>query len=124
MLFRFIYFLAIGWWVGLFVSLVGYLLCLSIIGLPFGTILLNRLPTFVYLREPGEECSAGFAHRHYQEELPFILRLLWFLVVGWSLGFLVIALGYLAAISLIGIPLGIFLLNRVPVVMTLSRHYG
>ena len=25
---------------------------------------------------------------------------------------------------LVGIPLGIYLLNRVPLVMTLSRHYG
>ena len=124
MIFRFIYFLAIGWWLGLFAALAGYVLCLTIIGLPVGTMLLNRLPSLVYLREAGEPCPVGHNHRHLQEELPLLLRAFWFFVLGWSLGFMVITAGYLLAVTVIGIPLGIYLLNRVPLVMTLSRHYG
>ena len=124
MIIRFIYFLAIGWWVGLIVSFVSYLLCATIIGLPLGTALLNRMPGLVYLREPGDACPDGYHHRHLQEELPFLLRVLWFFVIGWSLGFIVIMAGYALALTIIGIPLGIYLLNRVPLVMTLSRHYS
>ena len=124
MLARFIYFLAIGWWLGLFAAILGYLLCLSIIGLPFGVMLINRLPTFVFLREPGEPCDLGYDHRHLREEFPFLLRALWFFVLGWTLGFIGIAAGYVLALTIIGIPLAIYVLNRVPMMMTLSRYYG
>ncbi len=121
---RFVYFLAVGWWLGMFTAILAYLLCLSIIGLPFGVILLNRLPTLVFLREPGEPCPAGADHRHYVEELPFLLRVLWFLVLGWTLGFVAIVAGYLIALTIVGIPVGIYILNRVPLMTTLSRHYS
>ena len=124
MLIRFIYFLAIGWWVGLFASALGLLLCATIIGLPLGTMLLNKLPTLIYLKEPGEPCPDGYDHRHLKEELPFLLRVLWFFAIGWGLGSLVITFGYLMAFTIVGIPLGIYALNRVPLLMTLSRQYG
>lgn len=124
MLLQFIYFLVIGWWLGLLASMLGFVLCVSIIGLPFGLILLNRLPSLIYLREIGESCPAGYDHRHMQEELPMLMRVLWFVLVGWELGFIVIGLGYLLTLTIIGLPLGVYLLNRVPFALTLSRHYG
>ncbi|MDJ0835441.1 MAG: YccF domain-containing protein [Acidobacteriota bacterium] len=120
---RFVYFVFIGWWLGLFISIAGLLLCSTIIGLPLGTMLLNRLPTFVYMLEPGDDCPMGYDHRHMHEEVPFILRVIWFFVIGWGLGSFLITFGYLATITIIGIPVGIWMLNRVPLAMTLSRHY-
>ncbi len=121
---RYVYFFVIGWWLGLFAAILGMLLCSTIIGLPLGTMLLNKLPAIVFMREEGEPCPAGYSdHRHMREPMPFLIRVLWFFVLGWSLGTLLITLGYLLAFTLIGIPLGIFLLNRVPLVMTLSRAY-
>ena len=123
LLVRLIYFLLIGWWAGLLASAVGYLLSISIIGLPFGLILLNRLPVIIFMQEPGEACPDGYNHRHINEELPFLLRVVWFIFIGWELGFFVISIGYLCCITVIGIPLGIWILNRVPLALTLSRHY-
>ncbi len=120
---RIVYFIAIGWWFGLLMSLAGYLLCASIIGLPLGVILLNRLPTYVYLAEPGEPCELGYSHRHIRDELPFLLRVLWFFAVGWALGFLAIAVGYGLTLTIIGIPIGVYILSRVPLVTTLSQYY-
>jgi len=121
---RFVYFAFVGWWLGLLASIAGMLLCSSIIGLPFGTMLLNRLPSIVFMREPGEACPSGYDHRHLADELPLLLRVLWFFVLGWTLGALFITFGYLLAFTIVGIPLGIYLLNRVPMVMTLSRYYA
>jgi len=123
MLGRILYFIFIGWWLGIFVALAGYLLSVTIILLPIGVILLNRLPTFIYLREPGEPCEYGFSHRHIREELPFLLRALWFILIGWELGFIAIVLGYLMVVSIVLLPFGIWLLNRVPLILTLSQHY-
>lgn len=124
MLGRFIYFLLIGWWLGGLIALVGLFLCATIILLPFGLILLNRLPTFIWLKEPGEGCEIHPRERHYQEELPILLRALWFFLIGWELGTLVVGVGYILCLTLIGLPIGIWLLNRVPKALTLSLHYG
>ena len=40
---RAIYFVLIGWWFSLIWSLLGWLLCVTIIGLPLGVLMLNRL---------------------------------------------------------------------------------
>lgn len=120
---QFLYFLVIGWWLGGLAALLGYLLCSTIIGLPFGVLLLNRLPTFVFLRESGEmECE--YDHHHPAEELPILLRILWFFVIGWSLGIGVLAVGYVLVLTVIFLPFGLWLLNRVPKALTLSMHYG
>ena len=124
MLARIVYFLLIGWWLGLLASAAAFLLCVTIIGIPIGVMIFNRLPGIIYLQEPGEPCEWGYDHRHITAELPFLLRVLWFFVIGWELGLLAVAVGYLFTLTLIGIPLGIFILGRVPVLMTLSRHYA
>ena len=120
---RFVYFVFIGWWLGLFVALAGIVLCATIIGLPLGTMLLNRLPSFVFMLEEGDDCPEGYDHRHAHQEIPFVLRVIWFFVLGWELGIFLITFGYLITLTVIGIPVGIWILNRVPIAMTLSRRY-
>ena len=41
---RAIYFVLIGWWFSLLWSLLAWLLCVTIIGLPLGVLMFNRLP--------------------------------------------------------------------------------
>ena len=123
MILRLFYFVLIGWWAGLLASFVAYLLCATIIGIPFGVMIFNRLPVIIFMAEPGEACPDGYPHRHVMEELPILLRILWFVILGWELGLLALIGGYLCAVTIVGIPLGIWILNRVPLVMTLRRHY-
>ena len=47
---RALYFIFFGWWLSLIWAVVGYLLCVSIIGLPFGLVMLNTLPFVTTLR--------------------------------------------------------------------------
>lgn len=124
MIARFLYFLFFGWWLGLVSTLAAYILCLSVVGLPLGVMIFNRLPTLLYLKEPGDECDLGYDHRHIMNELPFLLRVLWFFVVGWHLGLIALVAGYLVALTIVGIPFSIYILNRIPLMMTLSRHYS
>src|ERR1051326_5245094 len=55
-------------------------------------------------------------------QYPFIWRLLYFLCIGWWFGlfWLFFALG--CFITVIGIPVGVIMLNFLPSVMTLQRH--
>ncbi len=123
MLLQLIYFIVFGWWFGALVAVVGYLLCVSVIGLPIGVMLLNRLPAFIFLLERSQELesdSLGLQHSH---ELPLLIRIIWFFVLGWELGIFALLVGYVFCLTLIGIPVGIFVLNRVPLLLTLSQRY-
>jgi uncharacterized membrane protein YccF (DUF307 family) len=47
------------------------------------------------------------------------IRALWFVFVGWWLTGIVVSVAWLALIPIIGLPLGIWLINRSPTVRTL-----
>ncbi len=56
----------------------------------------------------------------------YLARGLWFVFVGWWLGYLTIALSYALILLVVTFPLGMTLLNRIPQVMTLrprTRRY-
>jgi uncharacterized membrane protein YccF (DUF307 family) len=50
------------------------------------------------------------------------MRALWFLLVGWWISAFVIVLGYLLCLTVILIPVGVMVLNRIPEAMTLRRN--
>lgn len=54
--------------------------------------------------------------------LPFIVRTLWYLFVGWWLTALVITLGYVLIATIIGIPVAFALFNRIPQFLTLRMR--
>jgi uncharacterized membrane protein YccF (DUF307 family) len=55
-------------------------------------------------------------------ELPIGIRALWFLFVGLWVGQLWLLLAWLLNITLIGLPLGMWMLNQMPQVMTLRQQ--
>jgi len=48
-----------------------------------------------------------------------LLRFAWFVFIGWWLGFLWLLAGYGLCSTIIGLPLGLYMLNRTPYIMTL-----
>src|SRR5690348_17281466 len=43
-------FIFVGWWLGYVWALVGYALCFTLVLMPLGVMMLNRLPTVLTLR--------------------------------------------------------------------------
>ena len=127
MLLRAIWFLIFGWWLGAVWTALAYLFCLSIIGLPIGVLMLNRLPRVLTLKpaetEPMHTMREGkpAVAEGPAEEYPFILRALWFFVLGWQLAGFALIIGYLLCLTILGLPAGLWILNRVPLVLTLKR---
>jgi uncharacterized membrane protein YccF (DUF307 family) len=52
----------------------------------------------------------------------FVVRALWFLCICWWLSGIVMFLGYLFTVTIIGMPLGFYFLNRIPQALTLRAR--
>ena len=55
-------------------------------------------------------------------QLPFWQRALWFLPIGWWACGLAMAVAYALCLTVVLIPVGVMIFNRVPAVMTLQRN--
>ncbi len=49
-----------------------------------------------------------------------LLQLLWFIFIGWWLGLWAIGIAWLLNITIIGLPLGLLILNNIPMVIALQ----
>jgi uncharacterized membrane protein YccF (DUF307 family) len=119
---RLLWFILIGWWLGLVVSGVAWFLNVTIIGLPLGLWIINRLPTLITLR-PQEQALYldGAELRRGLPQLPFLVRAAYFLLIGWWASGLWIAAAYAACVTLILLPLGFWMYGRIGAVTTLYR---
>jgi uncharacterized membrane protein YccF (DUF307 family) len=126
---RVLWFIFIGWHVTFWWVLAAWLLNLTIIGMPLGLWMLNRVPLVLTLRTQrtyavSETRSDGAVEWHTQgiPQNPFILRAIYFVLIGWWLSLIWSLLGWLLCVTIIGLPLGVLMLNRLPEVTTLMRH--
>ncbi len=116
-LFRALYFLLLGWWLALLWGLLATLLCATFVLLPLGAAMFNRLPQVLTLK-PVERDVFG---RSPARELPMLIRVVWFFVGGWWLGLMCFKLGYFLCLTILLMPVGVWVLHRVPVAMTLKQ---
>ena len=123
-----LWFIFVGWWLSALWSAIAWALIVSIIGMPIGLMMINRLPMVATLRRPAstyhlEESGSG-PHLTVGTvpQRPLLVRALWFVLVGWWLSALCLAVAWAASATLIGLPLAIWLYNRIPVITTLARY--
>jgi uncharacterized membrane protein YccF (DUF307 family) len=125
---RIIWFLFIGWWLSGIVITVGYLLCLFVVTLPLGIYLLHRVPLAQTLRDR----STSFETREvggrvvlvssHAPQRAFAIRAVWFVLVGWWFSAVWLSMAWLVSLTIIGLPLSIWMIDRVPEVLTLQRN--
>src|SRR5690606_15573826 len=87
---RFLWMVFIGWWLGNLGLLLAYLLTITVIGLPLGFWLMNRLPALYTLRMPETvvAVSPGGARTVARgpRQVNIVVRLVYFVLIGWWLG--------------------------------------
>lgn len=128
---RAIWYLFVGWWLtGLFM-LFAYIAVLTIIGIPVGFWLVNRIPTLLTLRPRRDiwqttvDAYGNVTRRRLEvEQSGLLVRVAWFLVVGWWLAAVAMAVAYVLMLTILGIPFGLMLVNRLPRILTLHRGYA
>jgi uncharacterized membrane protein YccF (DUF307 family) len=121
---RALWFVLVGWWLALFTIAIAYLCLLTIIGLPAAFWLFDRVPLVLTLK-PRSEWSADEVTgtvTQGPEQLSFVVRAAYFLLVGWWFSAIWITGAYVLCVTVIGIPVAIAMLNVLPAVVTLQRN--
>ena len=124
-LLRVIWFFVLGWELTGAWILIAWILNATIIGLPLGLWMINRVPQVLTLKaQPGayEVDLASGKTRYVSAKQPlWLVRALYFLLIGWWFSLLWSTVAWLLCITIIGLPLGILMLNGLPAVTTLRR---
>jgi uncharacterized membrane protein YccF (DUF307 family) len=124
-----LWFLFIGWWLAQIWVVAAWVLLVTVVGIPIGVMMLGRVPMVIALRDPGQvqvrarQIGKG-AYVYVTEGVPqhpILLRAVYFLLVGWWLSALWMVLAYAVCCTIIGLPLGVWMFDLVPVLVSLRR---
>lgn len=124
---RAIYFLFIGLWLTFIWIVIAWFFNATIILLPVGLWMINRVPQVLTLRRMPREVTVDeyrgtvVVWTRDVPQRPWIVRLLYFIFIGWWLSLIWAIVGWLLCATIIGLPLGIIMLNTLPAVTTLFR---
>lgn len=126
-LLRVLYFFLFGWEAAGIWILIAWFLNLTIVGLPVGLWMLHRVPQVLTLRPvkqvtvtSGQGEEAWTSVRGLPQPA-WPLRLVYFLLIGWWLSLLWALVAWVASVTIIGLPLAIWMFGRLPAVTTLMR---
>jgi uncharacterized membrane protein YccF (DUF307 family) len=103
------------------------ILNITIIGLPIGLAMLNRVPQVMTL-SPGTgqvvvyELGGITRISRGAEQLPFLLRVVYFVLVGWWLSLIWTVAGYAMMVIPFTWPIGFAMFNVIGFITTLRRN--
>jgi uncharacterized membrane protein YccF (DUF307 family) len=126
LLVRAVYFLLVGWWLtGLWLG-VAWFLVVTVLLLPVGIKMINRVPFVLTLKRRRSRLEVvdedgvvvGTTRRQYS----LLLRAAYFLLVGWWASGVWTSVAYALALTIVGLPVAIWMLDRLPFVVSLYRY--
>ncbi len=127
-LIQLLWFAFIGWWLGQAWMVVSWLLMVSIIGIPFGVMMLNMLPKVIALRDPNEHNlvitrpDGTISTRPVSPpQINLLLRAIYFVLVGWWLSAIWMEAAFAICLTIIGLPIGFWMFDRVPLLVSLKK---
>jgi uncharacterized membrane protein YccF (DUF307 family) len=122
---RVIWFFVLGWELTGIWILVAWALNATIIGLPLGLWMIDRVPQVLTLKsKPGVwvlDLNNGRSRYVPEKQRSWVIRGFYFLLIGWWLSLLWAGAAWLICATILGLPLGVLMLNALPAVTTLQR---
>ncbi|MEO7909185.1 MAG: YccF domain-containing protein, partial [Roseiflexaceae bacterium] len=105
-------------------AIVAWVLCITIIGLPLGLFMLNRMPQVATLKPARANLlvtATGEMVYLNVPQVPFLVRAIYFVLIGWWFSALWLAVAWALHVTIIGMLVGFWMFNRVPAVVSLAR---
>jgi uncharacterized membrane protein YccF (DUF307 family) len=126
---RGVYFLLFGWWAsGIWLS-IAWALNLTIILMPVGIKMINYVPKIVSLKDRKieteqvtDEDGNVTVTQGTSEQYSIPLRAAYFLLVGWWASGVWMAIAWLVSITVIGLPLAVWMYDRLPFIVSLYQY--
>ena len=122
-----LWFALIGWWVGEIWIAVAWFLMVTVIGAPLAITMLNMVPQVIALRGNRtaiEVSQIGSLVVNKETNVPqrnILFRGLYFVLIGWWVSALWMEAAYALCLSIIGLPIGFWMFDQVPGLLTLRR---
>lgn len=122
------WFVFIGWWAGQIWIALAWLLMVTIIGIPLGVKMMNRVPRVIALRgesetltvrQVGDQTLITTDSRAPQHNI--ILRAIYLILIGWWLSAIWMETAYAVCLTIIGLPVGFWMFDQVPALVSLRR---
>ncbi|WP_226022743.1 YccF domain-containing protein [Halomicrobium salinisoli] len=120
LLVRALWFVLVGWWLTPALVNVAWLLNATVVLLPLGIKVINLVPTALTLAEPRSLSEPDA--REGQRSL--LVRAVYFVLVGWWLSWLWANVAAALAVTIVGLPVAVWMFNRLPYVTSLYRFHG
>lgn len=121
-LLRAAWFLLVGWWLTPVVLFVAWLLHVPIVTIPLGVKLVNQVPRVLSLKPPSEVDGLPDPDVEPRSQYPLLVRAVWFVFVGSWLSLAWVVVASLFAVTVVGLPVAVWLLNKLPFVLSLYRY--
>ena len=126
---RGLYFVFVGLWLGALWTGFAWFLLVSVLGLPLGIMMLNRLPQVMTLKPQRTQMNVTVQNgvvvvgQSAAQQLNFFVRALYFVFVGWWFSglWLGTAWGLMGATFGLALPLSFWMFDRTPAIVTLAR---
>ena len=111
LLIRVLWFLFVGWWLSGLATFVAIVLQLTILGIPLAVFVINRMPQIVTLKSSRrlqiaiDDAGGTVVHHANRPQRSFWVRAAYYVLVGWWAVSLWLALAWLIAVTILGLPI-------------------
>jgi uncharacterized membrane protein YccF (DUF307 family) len=117
---RAIWFVAVGWWLTGVLLSAAWILNLTVVGLPVGIKLINKVPKALTLKSTESSEVDRIEIGGSSGATPgFLTRAVYFVLVGWWASLIWTGIAYVLCLSVLALPIGIKMFNKLPKVVSL-----
>lgn len=125
---RALWYLFVGWWAtGIWLG-IAWLLNVTIIGIPLGIKMINMVPKILTLKNARrtqiitvDELGTN-VETQGSEQRSLVVRGVYFLLIGWWASGIWMAIAWLVSLTVVGLPLAIWMYNMLPWVVSLYQY--
>lgn len=125
---RAVWFVFIGSWLSLVWIIAAWALIFSILGIPLGVAMLNRIPKILTLKPTRRVLSVTtngnvvMVTQGSVPQLPFLARAVYFCLVGFWLSFFWLLAAWALSLTVILLPVALLMFDKSPAIVSLRRQ--